>query len=96
MMLTKLRSFNPEGETFCQLAPPSRVICTRPLVVPAQITFAESGEGESVLIAPLRGPGRREFWPDAVFSAGRAAKSGLISCQLAAPSVVSKTYCVPK
>ena len=41
----------PAGETSCQVAPPSFVSCRMPLLVPAQITLAATGEGENALMA---------------------------------------------
>ena len=48
--LTWIHSGNPFGVTFCQLLPSSRVSCTRPSSVPAQITPLSWGDTASAKI----------------------------------------------
>ena len=53
----KLESWMPGIETSVQVRPPFRVILTRPLLVPTQITPRSTVEAEIVSIAPARGRG---------------------------------------
>src|SRR3981081_2251784 len=84
--------------TLLQFLPPSRVICTRPSLVPAQISpfsFADSaianttGAYSTPMLSPVSPPEN----PCLLLSF--VVKSGLISCQLLPPSVVWCTYWLP-
>src|SRR5512142_3132484 len=100
-MAILLQGLKPGGVTFCQLAPASRVRCTRPVSVPAQISFVCSGDGAMLYTTPkprcialslVVGP--VDLAADVPGTA--PVKSGLISCQCRPPSTVFITHCVPK
>src|SRR6185437_14259333 len=48
----RVQGLRPAGVTLLQCAPPSRVTCTLPSEVPAQIMAALSGEGASAVMVP--------------------------------------------
>src|SRR5215813_10582238 len=84
--------------TFVQFLPPSRVICTWPSFVPAQIVPACLGDSaianttppySTPMLSPVRPPEK----PCLLLSF--RVKSGLIFCQLLPPSVVWCTYWLP-
>src|SRR5512143_3791152 len=89
------------GVTFVHVLPPSRVTCTRPVLVPTQITapLPATGDGASAVIEP---PGAGAPTPVAA-PAGAAtggaplgrARSGLIARHVRAPSLDASTYCAP-
>src|SRR3954469_1001945 len=64
------------GDTLFQVAPPSLVICTTPLLVPAQITPALIAESDRLVIDA--DGGRRGVW----VRPGTSVRSGLTSVQL--------------
>src|ERR1700752_4104909 len=84
--------------TSVQFLPPSRVMCTRPSLVPAQITPASFGDSAIAKTAPaystpiLSGVSPPEL-PMRVLSL--RVRSGLMGCQLFPPSVVTSTYWLP-
>ena len=51
-MAILLQSLSPGGVTSCQLLPPSRVRCSSPVSLPAQISSAFSGEGAMLNTTP--------------------------------------------
>ena len=55
----RLQSGRPFGVTFCQVAPPFCVTCSRPVSLPTQIKPALSGEGATAYITPY--PSARAF-----------------------------------
>ena len=72
------------GVTMFQFVPSFRVSCTRPVLVPTQISPACTADGAIVVITPVG------------FAAGVfSVKSGLISVHVCALSPDFKTYCVP-
>src|SRR5215467_13515031 len=84
--------------TFVQFLPPSRVICTRPSFVPAQISpcsrrdsaMANTTEAYSTpMLSPVSPP------ENPCLPLSFDVKSGLITCQLCPPSVVWCTYWLP-
>src|SRR5271163_4594211 len=92
-----LQTDTAAGVTFCQVAPPSRVSCTAPSSVPAQITPSLTGDGAMVISEPS---GFFGSFFSAGFSTGLFAgvrvRSGLIFSQLVPPLVVFSTNCVPR
>src|SRR6266852_8566498 len=81
--------------TFVQFLPPSRVICTNPSLVPAQITPASFGDSAiakttPAYSTPMLSPVRPPENPCLLLSF--EVRSGLITCQLLPPSVVTCTY----
>jgi hypothetical protein len=52
MRVTRLRSGKPGGVTLRQIAPPSRVSCTRLELVPTQISPACTDDGAMVSMTP--------------------------------------------
>src|ERR1044072_6952316 len=77
--------------TFVQFLPPSRVICTMPSFVPAQISPASFGDSAianttGAYSTPMLSPDRPPENPCLVLSF--EVRSGLINCQLLPPSVV--------
>src|SRR5215472_724431 len=84
--------------TFVQFFPPSRVICTKPSFVPAQITPASFEDSAIEKTTPaystpmLSGVRPPEIcWRLLSFR----VKSGLMTCQLLPPSVVTCTNWLP-
>ena len=81
--------------TSLQLFPPSRVICTSPSLVPAQITPASFGDSAMAKTVPaystpmLSGVSPPEI---CCLLLSFRVRSGLIICQLFPPSVVTWTY----
>src|ERR1700740_3319649 len=84
--------------TFVQLLPPSRVSCTNPSFVPAQITPASLGDSAIAKTVPaystpiLSGVSPPEI-PIRLLSF--RVRSGLMICQLLPPSVVTCTNWLP-
>src|SRR5499427_10975690 len=77
--------------TLVQLLPPSRVTCTSPSLVPAQITPACFGDSAianttPAYSTPILSPVRPPENPCLLLSF--VVRSGLITCQLLPPSVV--------
>src|SRR5437899_4365263 len=84
--------------TFVQFLPPSRVICTWPSFVPAQITPASFGDSAMAITTgaystPMLSPVSPPENPCLLLSL--VVRSGLITCQLLPPSVVWWTYWLP-
>src|SRR5229473_7497962 len=84
--------------TFVQFLPPSRVICTMPSFVPAQITPASLGDSAianttGAYSTPMLSPVSPPENPCLLLSF--VVRSGLIRCQLWPASVVSCTYWLP-
>src|SRR5258707_2505840 len=84
--------------TLVQFLPPSRVTCTSPSLVPAQInpgSFGDSviakttGAYSTPMLSPVSPPEN----PCLLLSL--VVRSGLITCQLLPPSVVWCTYWLP-
>src|SRR5579863_964409 len=88
----------PCGVTFDQFLPPSRVTCTSPSFVPAQITPACLGDSASakttsIYSTPILSPVSPPENP--CFDLSFLVRSGLITFQLLPPSVVMWTYWLP-
>src|SRR5229473_2455317 len=84
--------------TLVQFLPPSRVICTMPSFVPAQITPASFGDSAiakttGAYSTPILSPVSPPENPCRLLSF--EVRSGLITCQLLPPSVVTCTYWLP-
>jgi hypothetical protein len=86
------------GVTLVQLFPPSRVTCTRPSLVPAQITplsFGDSAMAKTTLkYSTLRLSIVRPPESPSLLRSFRV-RSGLISRQVTPPSFVASTYWLP-
>src|SRR5580704_12645431 len=83
-----------DDATLFQCAPPSRVSCTKPLEVPAQISLPSLAENASALIAgpvPPR-PARPPTTP--VSPSAPFVRSGLSWSQCIPLSCVASRYCV--
>src|ERR1041385_7781914 len=90
------------GVTFVQVLPASRVRCTKPVLVPTQMTprpAPDTGDGASAVIEP---PGAGALTPVAAPVASAAvgvafglAKSGLILRHVRTLSLDARTYCAP-
>src|SRR6266852_1280635 len=84
--------------TLVQFFPPSRVICTYPSLVPAQITPASFGDSAIANTVPaystpiLSGVSPPEI---CIRFLSFRVRSGLMICQLLPPSVVTCTYWLP-
>src|SRR5215467_1193288 len=84
--------------TFVQLFPPSRVICTNPSLVPAQINPASFGDSAIAKTVPaystpiLSGVSPPEI---CIRLLSLRVRSGLMICQLLPPSVVACTNWLP-
>src|ERR1700683_5475102 len=96
MMLTAPGGSLGSG-TLAQVLPASRVICTRPVLVPTQISPAATGEGARAWIDP---PGAGAARPLPVGGSGLAGgapsgpgRSGLMACQVSPRSFDARTYC---
>src|ERR671930_1942714 len=84
--------------TFAHVLPPSRVSCTRPSFVPAQISPFSRGDSAianttsaytTPMLSGVRPPEMR------CFDLSLRVRSGLITFQLIPPSVVTWTYWLP-
>src|SRR6266496_3097877 len=84
--------------TLVQFFPPSRVICTSPSLVPAQISplsFGDSAMANTTelystpMLSPVSPPEKTCLLLSFV------VRSGLMTCQLCPPSVVWCTYWLP-
>src|SRR5690242_7851416 len=91
-------SFGMPAVTLTHVAPPSRVTCTRPSFEPAQITpvccgdsaMANSVAPSNVMRLSVVTPPELCWWVVSF-----RVRSGLITFQLAPPSVVTCTYWLP-
>src|SRR5437016_14628267 len=99
MRLTRLHSPNSFDVTFVQCCPPSRVTCTSPSSVPAQITPFSTGDSaivntvssySTLVLSWVTGPPE-----DCCLLLSFRVKSPLIAVQLIPPSVVLKTASPP-
>src|SRR5262245_8779339 len=82
------------GVTLVQVRPLSRVTCTRPVLVPTQISPFATGDGASDwIVPPAAGPPPRPVCAGGACPAGGAVRSGLIARQVRAPSFDARTYC---
>src|SRR5438445_554616 len=96
-MLIFVKAPSPGGVTFCQVAPPSRVTCTSPSSLPAQINPFTNGDSATAnamayhsvpVMSPWIGPPLR---PSVRGSARE--RSGEIFVHELPPFVLLKTYC---
>src|SRR6185437_1079296 len=93
----RVQGLRPAGVTLLQCAPPSRVTCTLPSEVPAQIMAALSGEGASAVMVPRAAGFSLAAYLPALAGTGQAAprvRSGLMRVQLWPPLSVFHTALV--